>query len=232
MGDQQMAWHPVFTEIVQDRATTAHVLQPNALDSRTESGWRSIHFASVVEGKTSWLGILLAHGINPNLCTLDRTTPLHIAARHSIKNVRSLLLHKASPWMKTEEGNLEVITELMQYAYNDHQLYNASGLSPLESAIFNGNLDAVRLMMDFADSETLHFAVQSEQYEIVEFLLASKLKQRSVNGKTPLQLSNSLGFEEISKLLSSPQPSGRTKTRHLFYRSFSVSKLVNKLRVY
>merc|ERR1712000_541017 len=121
-------------------------LQPNALDSRTESGWRSIHFASVVEGKTSWLGVLLAHGINPNLCTLDGTTPLHIAARHSIKNVRSLLLHKASPWMKTEEGdlplhyaaeagNLEVITELMQYAYNDHQLYNASGLSPLESAI-------------------------------------------------------------------------------------------------
>ena len=106
---------------------------------------------------TQLVSLLISKGANVNIQNGLGDTPVHVAARHGLKDILELLLKEA-----------EAETEIR----------NLKGLLPLHVAILNGQLACVRLLKRFKakfdqtnDDSPLRYAIIAENDDMIDYCL-------------------------------------------------------------
>jgi ankyrin repeat protein len=101
-----------------------------------------------------------------------------------------------------EDREKEVVELLLKTRCNP-LFRNNSGKTPLETAIYYGNYEAVLVLSGYQDSNSLAYAVECEQSEIVQLLLIQGANVNAVgsNGKSAWKLAKELETQDIHTLL-------------------------------
>lgn len=132
---------------------------------------------------------LVARGVSPNLKDRDGNPVLVVALR---------------------EKSLKAATALIKAKDIDFDATNAAGETALMMASLQGELEAVKLMVDGMEAEInkkgwapLHYAATNGHNEVVKYLVdhAAYIDAESPNGTTPLMMAVRGGHIDTVKLL-------------------------------
>jgi acyl-CoA synthetase (AMP-forming)/AMP-acid ligase II/ankyrin repeat protein len=122
------------------RALLALGVDPDSGVKRKSPGVSALH-AAVAGGHTEVTEMLLAAGARITVCTVDRTTPVHIAAQ------RSVVLLSASLGVAEEDiGALEHASVQQQQSLHYVRIQDGAKQSLLHRAARSGNIETVRLL--------------------------------------------------------------------------------------
>ncbi|WP_264376206.1 ankyrin repeat domain-containing protein [Wolbachia endosymbiont (group B) of Idaea aversata] len=170
-AQSRLGWVSVFWAIQKDNLNIVKLLINNGADinAKDNESWMPLHWA-VQLGSLDVVKYLVERGANINALTADGRTPLDLAAQKNRVNVIEFL----------KKAQLDLDKELLT-AVQDGDLNKVEGLA---------NQGAGLNTKGSNDWTLLHFAVFSNKFDIVKFLLDknANIKAKDVYGNTPLHV--------------------------------------------
>ena len=191
---------------------------------REHGGWTALHEAAR-SGQADALGLLLAHGANPNAREEgDNTTPLHwAAARGDFPMMRALLdagadIHGLGAdhagdvigWGTcfTGEGkDVRAVADFLVARGARHSIFSALSVGDLDliRAVLKESPDAINghLSRHEQGVTPLHFAVREQRDDILDLLIArgADLEAHDIHGQTALARAIAMGNERAARRL-------------------------------
>lgn len=213
-------------------------LSPNAVDNRLAE--TPLSFA-MISGFPGMVNLLLAWHADPNAPMTGANprslTPLQYAAGHgNLQVVRSLIAAGArvndaggagrTPLHYALESHLDIVHFLMEKGA-DVNIRDSEGASPLDDAVWSGNLDATAMLLahgahlDEPDTRTGATPVNEAAFrghtELVRYLLRFRpdITIADNRGFTPLQNAIRLGRQDSALLLLDAQPTAQRTPQFL-----------------
>jgi ankyrin repeat protein len=217
-SDASMGSHtPLDFAVQYGHRDVAELLLANGADIEAKSYGGSTPLQSAVcGGHKDMVELLLAHKANVNYQEDAGRSPLHVAAENGYTEITALLLaNGAVVSAKNREGYTPLhiaaalgrkdLVKLLVANKAEYNIQDAATIGDLErvKTLVKGNPDLV-FSTDFTGVTALHWAVTSNQKDIVKFLLAN---QADVNAKaknsdmTPLNCAVMFGRKDIVELL-------------------------------
>jgi len=197
-----------------DLSDIASLVQTEGTDCQTPNGSSALHFACIADNFPA-VKLLVESGASVNSLNKNGETPLHFAAKQaSLELISYLLANNADPTLRDSEQNTPLhwavedrpknVIELLIQATPCIKTRNVHGRTALETAILFGNHAAVIALAAERDTNTLAFAVECQQADIVQVLLVQGANADAIgtNGKTAYQLAKEIGNTSITKNLS------------------------------
>ncbi|WP_425385027.1 ankyrin repeat domain-containing protein [Wolbachia endosymbiont (group B) of Schoenobius gigantella] len=170
-AQSRLGWASVFWAIQKNNSNIVKLLVNNGADinAKDNESWMPLHWA-VQLGSLDVVKYLVERGANINALTADGRTPLDLAAQKNRVNVIEFL----------KKAQLDLDKELLT-AVQDGDLNKVEGLA---------NQGAGLNTKGSNDWTLLHFAVFSNKFDIVKFLLDknANIKAKDVYGNTPLHV--------------------------------------------
>ncbi|XP_027898184.1 ankyrin repeat domain-containing protein 27 isoform X2 [Xiphophorus couchianus] len=166
------------------------------INSCNADGFTPLHVAAL-HGHSSLAALLIRHGANVNVRTIQSATPLHLASQNShVQVVRFLLECNAKLNKKDHYGN-----------------------TPLIHACLSGNLETVSILLqsnalvnvaNMQGNTALHEAVRGGHQAVVELLLRSGASPslRNKRQRTPLDCAYEFGGKNTETLRALQKASG------------------------
>ncbi|WP_353272741.1 ankyrin repeat domain-containing protein [Wolbachia endosymbiont (group A) of Urophora cardui] len=170
-AQSRLGWASVFWAIQKNNLNIVKLLVNNGADinAKDNESWMPLHWA-VQLGSLDVVKYLVERGANINALTADGRTSLELAAQKNRVNVIEFL----------KKAQLDLDKELLT-AVQDGDLNKVEGLA---------NQGAGLNTKGSNDWTLLHFAVFSNKFDIVKFLLDknANIKAKDVYGNTPLHV--------------------------------------------
>merc|ERR1711907_107398 len=221
----KMSWSKLLVQIAREERICPEDIQTKDETSqhKTNSGTTIVHFAAI--GTSENLQDLIAQRVEDvNQPNSRKETPLHWAAAHSATNTQLVVSAGGNLLAKDEEGNLplhwaaergdsETVQVLLKATkYPQSCWTNENGETPLEVAIWHGNVSVVAFLLEFSRSDSLHYAILCEEFDIVQELVQLGFPLERIEGKTPYELALSLKhYELLPYLFQDLKPKDRSK---------------------
>ena len=153
---------------------------------------------AILYNYTNIVKLLLSKSIKIDIYDTDQRSILYIPIKYRYNNMLKIIL-------ENEKDSIGV--SLLDYGDN-------MGLHPLHYAIYFGNIDAVRIILEYYEdinqtdkngNSYLHAAIKHKNRKIFDMIIEKNpnLNQQTNEGETPIHLSCNYGEFEISKLLLS-----------------------------
>ncbi|KAG8123990.1 putative HECT domain and ankyrin repeat containing E3 ubiquitin protein [Naja naja] len=165
-------------------------------------------------GSVECLILLLKKGANPNYQDISGCTPLHLAARNGLTELKTGLQCYQIHWLAVN-GRTELLHDLVQHVSNV-DVEDAMGQTALHVACQNGHKTTVQCLLDsgadinrpnVSGATSLYFACSHGQRDTAQILLMRGAKYLpDKNGVTPLDLCVQGGYGETCEVLIQHHP--------------------------
>lgn len=202
------------------------------INHRNAKGETPLHYAAR-QASSEVISYLLEKGADPSLIDNGMIHPHCFSTPNQITNDSFTKLEYNTPLHWAAEDRERDIIELLS-AHTSHKLRNNDERTPLETAIYFGNYEGVLALSGDMDNNTLAYAVDCEQCDILQLLLVLGADINSVGnqGKTALQLAVEHRNPKICKSLtaflhSTPQSSKILSPRSHKFLDLLVSRCKN-----
>lgn len=157
----------------------------------------------ILENQNSIIQTLLMHGANPNICDVNKQTPLHIAIKHKKYELIHLLLRYGADIHHEDKDGVSplMLAKNLNDTIAERTLNNTPPITLEKETLFNaaseGNLHTLTQAIEHVDDifekntskqNLLHLAVYSGNVKLIAYLLNKQLDIDETDefGNTPL----------------------------------------------
>ncbi|VAH65564.1 unnamed protein product [Triticum turgidum subsp. durum] len=204
-------WAPLHAAAARGDCGEVRRLGQEALAARDKDGRTALHVAAAA-GEAEAVAELVDMGADSAAADARGRTPLDVAREKGYKEVVDVLQRWEQVMTAARRGDLRSLEFLLskRTGLRGRDQY---GLTALHVAAIKGHCDAIALLAgsgcmdveceDVEGHRPLHLAVEGGCADAVDLLLdmGADAHARTKRGATPLQMADTMGYDDISKLL-------------------------------
>uniref|UniRef100_A0ACD5VSH8 Uncharacterized protein n=1 Tax=Avena sativa TaxID=4498 RepID=A0ACD5VSH8_AVESA len=206
-------WAPLHAAAARGDCGEVRRLGPEALEARDKDGRTALHVAAAA-GEAEVVAELVEMGADAAAADARGRTPLDVAREKGYKEVVDILQRWELVMTAARRGDLQSLESLLgkRTGLRGRDQY---GLTALHVAAIKGHCDAIALLAgsgcmdieceDVEGHRPLHLAVEGGCADAVDLLLdmGADVHARTKRDATPLQMAETMGYDDISQLLRS-----------------------------
>lgn len=204
-------WAPLHAAAARGDCGEVRRLGREALAARDKDGRTALHVAAAA-GEAEAVAELVDMGADSAAADARGRTPLDVAREKGYKEVVDVLQRWEQVMTAARRGDLRSLEFLLskRTGLRGRDQY---GLTALHVAAIKGHCDAIALLAgsgcmdveceDVEGHRPLHLAVEGGCADAVDLLLdmGADVHARTKRGATPLQMADTMGYDDISQLL-------------------------------
>ncbi|CAM0883004.1 unnamed protein product [Alopecurus aequalis] len=206
-------WAPLHAAAARGDCGEVRRLGPEALAARDKDGRTALHVAAAA-GEAEAVAELVEMGADAASADARGKTPLDVAREKGYKEVVDILQRWELVMTAARRGDIQNL-EFLVSKRTGLRGRDQYGLTALHMAAIKGHCDAIALLagcgcMDIESEDVeghrpLHLAVQGGCADAVDLLLdmGADVHARTKRDATPLQMAETMGYDDISQLLRS-----------------------------